>query len=157
MAHGSSSVGSNGAYGENADSRNFKVDLQVFDVAWERLLKDVLELISGPPVGGIVRGAADEVALLKVEIIFLADTAELRVLRVEVLIPGSQGFFVPAADDQHALWTSALEHLSQALFSNAFRQDTEGVHTHAAESEGAILPELVVVVESLLRNDIIEL
>ena len=156
-AQSSSSVGSDGANGEDSNSSNFKVDVQVFDVAWIGLLKDVLELIGGPPVGGVIRGAADKVALLEVKVFFLADAAELRVLRVKVFVADSQGFLMPAADNQHAFRSSALEHLSQALFSNAFRQDTKGVHAHAAQSEGAILPELVVVVVSFLCNDVIEL
>ena len=64
---------------------------------------------------------------------------------------------MPAADDEHALWASTVEHLSEAFFSNTIRQDTESVHAHAAESEGALLPEFVVRLESFLLNDVIQL
>ena len=45
---------------------------------------------------------------------------------------------MPAADDEHALRAHAFEHLSEALFSNALRQDSEGVHAHAAQSESVV-------------------
>ena len=45
---------------------------------------------------------------------------------------------MPASDDEHAFWAHTLEHLSEALFSNALRQDSEGVHAHAAQSEGVV-------------------
>ena len=93
---------------------------------------------------GIVRGAAHEVSFLKVEVLLLADAAKLRVLRVEIFEADSEGLLVPAADDKHTVRASAVEHLSEAFFSNAFRQDPEGVHAHAAQSEGSCFPELVV-------------
>lgn len=64
---------------------------------------------------------------------------------------------MPAADNKHALGASTLEHLSEAFFSNAFRQDSEGIHAHAAESESGILPELLVCLVSFLLNDVTEL
>ena len=119
-------------------------------------MEDLLELLGRPPVGGVVRRAAVEVSFLEVEVAFLADTAELRILRVEALKSGSEGFLVPAPDDEHALWSSALEHLSEAFFSNAVRQDAEGVHAHAGESEGVVGPELVVGVVSFFLDYVIE-
>jgi len=63
---------------------------------------------------------------------------------------------MPTADDEHALWASTVEHLSEAFFSNTIRQDTESVHAHAAESEGGLLPEFVVRLVSFFFNDVIE-
>ena len=63
---------------------------------------------------------------------------------------------MPAPDNEHTLRSSALEHLFDAFFSNAFRQDAEGVHAHTAESEGVGLPEFVVRIVSLPFNYTIE-
>ena len=63
---------------------------------------------------------------------------------------------MPAPDNEHAFRSGALEHLSEAFFSYAVRQDTECVHAHAAESEGVVCPEFVVRVVSFFLDYVIE-
>jgi len=45
-----SSVGFDGADGKDTDSHDFEVNLQVLDLSWIRLLENVFELLSSPPV-----------------------------------------------------------------------------------------------------------
>jgi len=151
-----SSVGFDGADGKDTDSHDFEVNLQVLDLSWIRLLENVFELLSSPPVWSVVWGFTDEVSFVKVKVILRAGTAELWVLGIEVLKANFEGFLMPAADDEHALRASTVEHLSEAFFSNTIRQDTESVHAHAAESEGVLLPEFVVRLVSFFLNDVIE-
>lgn len=104
---------------------------------------------------GIARRGAVEVPFVEVKVLLSADSAELRILFIEILKASSEAFQMPAADNKHTLRAHTFEHLSEALFSNALRQDSEGVHAHAAESECAVLPELMVGLESFLFDDVI--
>ena len=133
---GNLSVGFDSANGEDTHSFDLEVNVQVFDLTGERSFENILELLGRPPVGGVARRAAVEISFLEVEVFFLARSAELRVLSVEIFKARSKGVLVPASDNEHTFWASAIEHLSETFFSNALRQDPKGVHAHAAQSEG---------------------
>ena len=55
-------------------------------------MENILELLGRPPVRSVVGRAALKVSFFKVEVVIIADTAELRILSVEVLKTCSEGF-----------------------------------------------------------------
>ena len=59
--------------------------------------------------------AALKVTFIKFKVSLRALATKLRILGVELLESRSEGFLVPASDNQHSIDPRAIEHLSQAL------------------------------------------
>jgi len=63
---------------------------------------------------------------------------------------------MPATDNESTSWTRAVEHLLDALLSDAFWQDAEGVHAHACEFECIFLPEFMRLFIEFIFNHFVE-
>jgi hypothetical protein len=69
-------------------------------------------------VRGIVTGAADEISLLEIEIIFFARATELWELRVKLIVSNSEAVFMPATNNELASRSRTQEHLLDDRTSN---------------------------------------
>lgn len=141
---------------ENANSDDFETYIKVLWLAWEDLSDHLTEFILGPPVACIVTRAAVEVPFFKIEVGFLADSAELWMFRVELLITCSKAISMPASDDHFATWSSAKHHLFDAFFPDEVGKDAESVHAHAGKSGRSWSPKFIVGRVTVFGKNLVE-
>lgn len=104
----------------------------------------------------IVTRTAIEIAVLEVEVLFLADAAEFRMLRIEFFESCTKAVFVPATNYDLVSCARTEHHLLETLVPDEVRQDSEGVHAHTVDSSSLWIPELVSLVVDAVDDDFIE-
>ena len=105
---------------------------------------------------GIVTRTAIEIAVLEVEVLFLADAAEFWMLRIEFFESRTKAVFVPATNYDLVSCPGTEHHLLKTLVPDEVRQDSEGVHAHTVDSSSLWIPELVSLVVDAVDDDFIE-